>query len=166
MVTELTMPHMGFDMKEGTIVRWLVSEGSAVKPGDAIAEIETDKAVVEFESYTEGILHLIIEPEGSTVPVGTIIGIIGDVNEANAAMNYRSKIKDPKANKDLDSNSDTIPDFLEATPPIGKENVTDQTLEIRASPVAKRFALEHNIDLNLIPGSGPGGRITRSDVDK
>ena len=58
MVTELTMPHMGFDMKEGTIVRWLVSEGSTVATGDAIAEIETDKAVVEFESYAEGILHL------------------------------------------------------------------------------------------------------------
>lgn len=167
MVTELTMPHMGFDMKEGTIVRWLVSEGSTVATGDAIAEIETDKAVVEFESYAEGILHVIVQPEGSTVPVGTVIGIIGDAKESDAAMNYRSEMAILQDRQDSDINStDTIPDFLETNPPVKEQStIPDQSLEIRASPVAKRYALEHNLDLSLISGSGPGGRITRSDVE-
>lgn len=168
MVTELTMPHMGFDMKEGTIVRWLVSEGSTVETGDAIAEIETDKAVVEFESYAKGILHVIVQPEGSTVPVGTVIGIIGDAKEADAAMIYRSEmtiLKD-KQDSDIHSADDTTPNFLETNTPIKEQDaIADQSLEIRASPVAKRFALEHNLDLSLISGSGPGGRITKSDVE-
>ncbi|MCI0771137.1 MAG: biotin/lipoyl-binding protein, partial [Chloroflexi bacterium] len=89
MATELTMPQMGYDMQEGTVVRWLVEEGAEVKTGDPVAEIETDKAVVEFESYATGILHRILVPEGSTVPVGQAIAIVGApdevVNGASAA---------------------------------------------------------------------------------
>ena len=75
MATELKMPQMGYDMETGTVVRWLAEEGSEVGLGEAIAEIETDKAVVEFESTTAGILHKILVPEGSTVPVGEAIAI-------------------------------------------------------------------------------------------
>ena len=78
MATELTMPQMGYDMQEGTVVRWLKTEGSPVKMGEAIAEIETDKAVVEFESYAEGVLHRILVAEGTTVPVGKASAIVGD----------------------------------------------------------------------------------------
>jgi len=86
MATELSMPQMGFDMQEGTVVRWLVSEGADVKAGDAIAEIETDKAVVEFESTAEGVLRRILVPEGTTVPVGQPIAIVGaEVEELGEA---------------------------------------------------------------------------------
>ena len=77
MATELTMPQMGYDMQEGTVVRWLKTEGSPVHMGEAVAEIETDKAVVEFESYGEGILLQILVAEGTTVPVGETIAIVG-----------------------------------------------------------------------------------------
>ena len=81
MATELTMPQMGYDMREGTVVRWLKEEGSQVDDGEPIAEIETDKAVVEFESYAAGILHYIVVPEGTTVPVGQAIAVVGEADE-------------------------------------------------------------------------------------
>jgi len=83
--TELTMPQMGYDMQEGTVVRWLKTEGSPVQMGEAVAEIETDKAVVEFESYGEGILLQILVAEGTTVPVGETIAIVGAESEVPVA---------------------------------------------------------------------------------
>ena len=78
MATELTMPQMGYDMQEGTVVRWLKAEGSNVDLGEPVAEIETDKAVVEFESYASGVLREILVAEGSTVPVGEAIAVVGE----------------------------------------------------------------------------------------
>lgn len=75
------MPQMGYDMQSGTVVRWLKSEGSKVRTGDPIAEIETDKAVVEFESYVSGVLRRILVLEGATVPVGEPIAIVADEGE-------------------------------------------------------------------------------------
>ena len=86
MATELTMPQMGYDMQEGTVVRWLMEEGAEVKTGDPVAEIETDKAVVEFESYASGILQKILVPEGTTVPVGQAIAIVGAPDEKVAGV--------------------------------------------------------------------------------
>ena len=71
------MPQMGYDMQEGTVLRWLKGEGDEVANGEPIAEIETDKAVVEFESYADGVLHRIIVPAGTTVPVGEPIAVVG-----------------------------------------------------------------------------------------
>ena len=90
---------MGFDMKEGTVVRWLLPEGSNVKVGDAVAEIETDKAVVEFESTASGVLRKMLVPEGSTVLVGDSIAIVGSVDEELPAV--ETKIVD---------SSDEVPD--------------------------------------------------------
>ena len=81
MATELTMPQMGYDMQEGTVLRWLKGEGDEVANGEPIAEIETDKAVVEFESYADGVLHRIIVPAGTTVPVGEPIAVVGAQGE-------------------------------------------------------------------------------------
>ncbi|HIC84623.1 MAG TPA: 2-oxo acid dehydrogenase subunit E2, partial [Nitrososphaerales archaeon] len=78
MSEELNMPQMGYDMKEGVVIKWLKEEGSEVKIGEPVAEIETDKAVVEFESYAEGILEKILVEEGSKVNVGEPIAIVGD----------------------------------------------------------------------------------------
>ena len=84
MATELTMPQMGYDMQEGTVVRWLKDEGSNVDLGEPVAEIETDKAVVEFESYASGVLRKILVAEGSTVPVGEAIAVVGESAAAPA----------------------------------------------------------------------------------
>ena len=89
------MPQMGYDMQEGTVVRWLKPEGSAVKVGEPIAEIETDKAVVEFESYVSGVLHRILVQEGTTVPVGEPIAIVGAEGEAPPEIVNRDPAESP-----------------------------------------------------------------------
>ena len=78
---EIKMPQMGYDMQEGTVVRWLKQEGEPVSEGEAIAEIETDKAVVEFESYASGVLRKVLVLEGATVPVGEPIAVVNGVDE-------------------------------------------------------------------------------------
>ena len=81
MATDVIMPQMGFDMEEGTVVRWLKAEGDNVDRGEPIVEIETDKATVEVESFASGLLRRIVVTEGITVPVGQIIGIIASADE-------------------------------------------------------------------------------------
>ena len=81
MITEVTMPSMGADMTEGTIVKWLKAEGDAVARGDKLAEIETDKTVVEMEAYANGLLRRIVVAEGGKVPVGDLIAYIGDADD-------------------------------------------------------------------------------------
>ena len=81
MATELKMPQMGFDMVEGTLVRWLKEEGAAISKNEAVAEIETDKAVVEFESESAGTLLKIVAPEGTVVPVGQTIAFVGEAGD-------------------------------------------------------------------------------------
>ena len=170
MSTELNMPQMGYDMQEGTVVRWLVPEGAEVKEGDPVAEIETDKAVVEFESYASGLLHRILVPEGTAVPVGQAIAIVAAEGEDLSAM----------------PETDPPPSDMEQTPPDESAEVEDQTEEevpavaeaptpveqahapaarlVRASPVARKLAEDKGIDLSQLVGAGPGGRITRDDV--
>ena len=135
MAEELNMPQMGYDMKEGVVVKWLMEEGASVNIGDPIAEIETDKAVVEFESYAEGILQQILVEEGTKVNVGDAIAIVGDGSETT------EEIVTPE----------TTEEVLE--------------VKIKASPLAKTLAKENNIDLNKISGTGPGGRIVKLDVE-
>jgi pyruvate/2-oxoglutarate dehydrogenase complex dihydrolipoamide acyltransferase (E2) component len=81
LISEVTMPSMGADMTEGTIAKWLKAEGESVNRGDKLAEIETDKTVVEMEAYAEGLLRKIVVPEGTLVEVGTVIAFIGDAGD-------------------------------------------------------------------------------------
>ena len=157
---------MGYDMEEGTVVRWLVSENSEVKTGDAVAEIETDKAVVELESTGDGLLRKILVQEGSTVPVGQTIAVIAEMDEEIPEV-YASDLITPEA-PPIDS-VDT--NFLEIEQGDTNSSVISTSSaeailseEIRASPVAKKLALERGVDLTKIIGTGPGGRITKDDV--
>ena len=157
------MPQMGFDMKEGTVVRWLLPEGSNVKVGDAVAEIETDKAVVEFESTASGVLRKMLVPEGSTVLVGDPIAIVGSVDEELPAI--ETKIVD-SSDEVPDSSVDVIaplsPDA--AAQEIPESDLVEEIHEVRASPVARRLADEKGIDLSKVKGTGPGQRITKADL--
>ena len=154
LATELQMPQMGYDMQEGTVVRWLISEGAEVKLGEAIAEIETDKAVVEFESTASGLLRKILVSEGSTVPVGQTIGIVGEEGEELPEI----ATEEPAAPE--------APDAVAVLPPPThvEEPLPAPAGEVRASPVARRLAEERGIDLTQVTGTGPGGRITKNDV--
>ncbi len=166
MATQLNMPQMGYDMEEGTVIRWLAEEGAEVALGDAIAEIETDKAVVEFESTTAGVLRQILVPEGATVPVGQAIAVVGGADEDLSSADSPSEdTAEPAADMEMEEPP--------AEDPAGERDTETQEEEkepamisdqLRASPVARRLAEEQGIDLALIRGTGPGGRITRDDV--
>lgn len=169
MATELTMPQMGYDMQEGTILKWLKSEGDSVENGEPIAEIETDKAVVEFESYAAGVVRQILVAAGNTVPVGEPIAIVGEA--AEAAPSAPEPLADdtpaaeaaeppPSAAIPMPPASDDAP-AVEETP---EPTIAAPAAPLRASPVARRLADERGINIAQVQGTGPGGRITRDDV--
>ena len=152
------MPQMGYDMQEGTVVRWLKEVGSEVSEGEPIAEIETDKAVVEFESYASGVLHSILVPEGTTVPVGQPIAVVGSADEAPGEL---PTMAEPSA-VEVSSPPAQVPPVVATERPDAA--APSPPGEVRASPVARRLAGERRIDLAHVVGTGPGGRITRDDV--
>ncbi|MDA1188084.1 MAG: dihydrolipoamide acetyltransferase family protein [Chloroflexi bacterium] len=164
MATELTMPQMGYDMQQGTLVRWLKSEGASVKKGEPIAEIETDKAVVEFQSYADGVLSKILVKEGTTVEVGKAIAVVGAPGETVADKPSESKKSEEtktEANKPeaQSTRSEEVVSAERST-----VDISSSDGDIKVSPVARKLADEMNIDLSQIKGTGPGGRITKDDV--
>ncbi len=180
MPIELKMPALSPTMEEGTLAKWLVKEGDHVASGDILAEIETDKATMEFEAVDEGTVAKILVPEGTDgVKVGAPIAILaGEGEDANAAANAAPKPdteapappKAPPAPK-----ADATPKVPPAPPPSPKAAEARQPSEavapasegqrIKASPLARRLAQAQGIDLTSMKGSGPGGRIVRADVD-
>ena len=160
MATELKMPQMGYDMEEGTVVRWLKEEGATVQKNEAVAEIETDKAVVEFESESEGVLISIIAPEGTVVPVGETIAVVGNAGE-NAVpntVNTVDPIEEPEQLNEIE-----VPTPQQS--PVSEPEPTKTGIRVIATPIARRLADEIGISLSEVVGSGPGGRITKRDVE-
>ncbi|PWB65519.1 MAG: pyruvate dehydrogenase complex dihydrolipoamide acetyltransferase [Deltaproteobacteria bacterium] len=151
MPADVRMPSLGFDMTEGKLARWLKQEGDRIERGQAIAEIETEKATVEIEADASGVLAKIIVPAGQTVPVGTVIGIIAEAGEKIAET--------PTAPAPAAPSTPPPPAAAEtgghAAPPEAR---------VKASPVARKMAEEAGIDLRRIQGTGPDGRIMERDV--
>tara|TARA_B100000579_G_scaffold147674_1_gene119807 strand:- start:2004 stop:3284 length:1281 start_codon:yes stop_codon:yes gene_type:complete len=174
----IRMPKMSDTMEEGVIASWLKKVGDEIKSGDILAEVETDKATMELESYDDGtLLHIGIK-DGESVPVNGIIAIIGEKNEdiseiLNEANKNPSDEEDKKEliveeekdikeqEKDIEINEDVIDPInkIEST-----ENISSNG-RIKASPLAKKIALEKGIDLKNVKGTGEGGRITKKDLD-
>ena len=173
MSIELKMPALSPTMEEGTLAKWLVKEGDTVSSGDILAEIETDKATMEFEAVDEGKIARILVPEGSDgVKVGTPIAILaGEGEEVSAAAPAPKaegapppRVEEPK---------------IEAAPPAKGGGETPAAApvpaaaskgaggdRVKASPLARRLAEAQGIDLSRLTGSGPGGRIVRADLGK
>ncbi|MEH0421159.1 dihydrolipoamide acetyltransferase family protein [Streptomyces sp. B21-083] len=161
---EIFMPRLSDTMEEGTLSRWLKQEGDLVHKGDAVAEIETDKAVMELEAYDEGPLIHILVAEGTTVPIGTPIAMIGTDSPATAQkppLEQAAQAPDPSAAPP------TPPQDPPAVPATTVATVSDagEDSEVRTSPLARTLARQNGIDLADLTGSGPGGRIVRADVD-
>ena len=161
MISEITMPSMGADMTEGTIVKWLKNEGDKVSKGDKLAEIETDKTVVEMESYNEGILKKILAKEGTKIGVGKTIAYIGDPNDE---VPEEDLSKEEETEKNLvESPSENLSEeviSVEKPQTLIESKEDPNNYRIKASPMAKKLANEKNINLEDIIGTGPGGRIT------
>jgi len=180
MPIELKMPALSPTMEEGTLAKWLVKEGDDVKSGDILAEIETDKATMEFEAVDEGKIAKILVPEGTDgVKVGQPIAIMADEGEDVSAVSAAPKAdtaapappKAPAAPKpDETPKAPPAPAAVE-TPPASSAPVApsrsqrDEGERIKASPLARKLAQAQNLDLSTLQGSGPGGRIVRADID-
>ncbi len=160
MATTVVMPQMGYDMREGTVVRWRKREGEAVARGEVIADIQTDKATVEFEAYAAGVLRKIVAQEGVPVPVGQLIAVITAPDEPLPANLPASGGPAPAAVPAAAPAASTVAVTPAAAAPVAAAG------EVRASPIARRIARERGIDLALVTGTGPGGRIVEKDVEE
>ena len=144
MYIEVVLPNVGFGMEEGRLLTWLKSPGDSVHKGEPLAEVEGDKTTVELEALADGVLDEIVVPADTVVPIGTVLARIRS-GEASG----------PSASR---SNAVTATATETAAQP-------ETNGKAQVSPVARRLAQEHDIDLNTVTGSGRGGRITREDVE-
>ncbi|NLS28725.1 Dihydrolipoyllysine-residue acetyltransferase component of pyruvate dehydrogenase complex [Sphingomonas sp. S2M10] len=164
---EIKMPALSPTMEEGTLAKWLVKEGDTVKSGDLLAEIETDKATMEFEAVDEGVIGKILVAEGTdNVKVGTVIAVIAgegeDVSSASAAP-APSPTPAP-APAPTPTASAPAPTPTPAPAPAAQPAAASGS-RVKASPLARRIAADKGVDLAGVTGSGPNGRIVKADVE-
>ncbi len=183
MSIEIKMPALSPTMEEGTLAKWLIKEGDVVKSGDLMAEIETDKATMEFEAVDEGTVVKILVAEGTdNVKVGTVIAIIAEEGEDASSVSSEptksetpepaakeSEAKpDPKDPNDTGSEAKPAPRTEASAEDHGRPaeaGPASSGERVKASPLARRLAADKGIDLGAVSGSGPKGRIVKADVD-
>jgi pyruvate dehydrogenase E2 component (dihydrolipoamide acetyltransferase) len=175
----IEMTQLSPTMTEGTIVKWIKKEGDSVAPGEVLAEVETDKAVMEMEAYESGVLLKIVEGEGAKLKVGQALAIIGKPGEDVAELIAKAKANAPaqtvaapkqEPEKPAPAKPAPVAQVKEIKPQEPEPKKEAPGLEVRgnlrvlASPLAKSIAIEKGIDLHTIIGTGPEGRITKKDV--
>jgi len=160
MIVEIKMPRMGQSMEQGSVVEWLIKVGDMVEKSDPIAEIETDKAIITFESLTAGKVEKLLVNPGEVVPVGTTLVIIEDGKAGTVK-------KQEQSHESFDEKSNVTLQQKEAPSVFVDPNKaeTQNPQRVIASPLAKRIAQERGIDLRNINGSGPRGMISTEDVE-
>ena len=162
MPINIQMPALSPTMEEGTLTKWLIKEGDTVESGDIMAEIETDKATMEFEAVDEGIIGKIIIPEGTSgVKVNEIIAILLEDGEDASSIEIQEDIK--LKNNTNDEVNVTNTEIKEIKADVIKSNSSAD--RVFATPLARRIAKSKDLDLNSISGSGPYGRIVKADVE-
>ncbi len=195
MATQVVMPKLSPTMEEGQLSRWLKNEGDKVSVGEGLAEIDTDKATMEAQALTSGVLRKILVPAGETVPLGAIIAIIGEpdedisglVSQASSAGAAPAEKKEPveekvEAHPTRVMRAAHLPHQQDAAPASGKAQPAQQTQaagdgaggngqrgqggRLIVSPIAARMAADAGINLNTLTGSGPGGRIVKRDIEE
>jgi pyruvate dehydrogenase E2 component (dihydrolipoamide acetyltransferase) len=173
----ITMPRLSDTMTEGVVAQWLKKVGDKVSEGDILAEIETDKATMEFESFSEGTLLFIGLKDGESAPVDALLAIIGEEGENIDEIIKNFKPTDSSSKKD-DSSNNTEPKQEPAEAPKPLQQAVNQTTEpivaksvatsgdrVIASPLAKKIAQEKGIDLGSVSGTGENGRVVKRDVE-
>src|SRR2546427_2632492 len=191
-MASVQMPRLSDSMETGKILRWLKKEGEDVKKGEPLVEIESDKANIEVEAYASGKLSKIVVPEGESAPIGAVIAEIGDGSAAPALENAPAQPQATKPEAHAAQADKAVAATAQAAADAGGEQYPhggpDDRTEVgaaaqaalnvirrpaeqengerqRVSPVARRLAEEHGVDLRRVQGSGPGGRITKEDVE-
>jgi pyruvate dehydrogenase E2 component (dihydrolipoamide acetyltransferase) len=161
MASRVVMPKLSDTMEEGKILRWLKQEGDKVETGQTLAEVETDKATVEMEAYTNGVIRKLVASPGDTIKIGATIAVIGSPDEDISAL-LEPAAPPPAAQ------ARPVPTAMpiRATAPpqlVSHDAATNRAL--RASPLALRMAAEAGVDLNALQGSGPQGRVIKRDIE-
>src|SRR5439155_16111907 len=165
-MSEVNMPRLSDTMEEGTIARWLKKPGDEIKKGDILAEIETDKATMDLEAYEAGTLQQILVKEGETVPIGQPVALIGSGAVAPQPSQPAPAAAQTGANgAGATASAAESPPKAEASTQAPVTTEISERGEIKASPLARRMAEEHSLDLSQISGTGPGGRIVRDDIE-
>src|SRR5262245_3524144 len=209
-VSKVLMPKLSEAMETGKIIKWLKKEGDRIQAGDILAEVETDKADVEMEAFGAGVLRKILQPAGSTVAVGGLIGVIAEPDEDIAALTSgagapaapaaaaatemasrpaavppQPRREDPAARTPSPAAGPTAPPRLTTVPAAApapsvsaarpaaamrpaaaaQSAASGDGGRLKASPLARKIAAQSGVDLRVIQGSGPGGRIVRRDVE-
>ncbi len=174
MAIPVEMPKMSDTMEEGVLVSWLVKEGAAVTAGDIIAQVETDKATMDLEVYDDGVLLKQVVGEGDSIPIGGLIAVLGkkgeDISailekyETGAGGNGRAKAaadteEAAPASTEAAGDGQTVAEPVLATAGVSADR-------LKVSPLARRLADEHGLDLTKVKGSGPEGRIVKKDIER
>ncbi|GAA3731361.1 pyruvate dehydrogenase E2 component (dihydrolipoamide acetyltransferase) [Spinactinospora alkalitolerans] len=177
-MTDIYMPRLSDTMEEGVISSWVKQVGDKVAPGDVLVEIETDKAVMEYEAYEEGYLVKQSVNEGDTVPIGSVIGVLGDSPEA--APDDSGAGKPEEGEKEAAPKEAPAKEEAEERQPAPQQPAPQETApqetgkaedkgagapRTRTSPLARRLAREYGLDIDEIKGSGPKGRVVRADIE-
>jgi pyruvate dehydrogenase E2 component (dihydrolipoamide acetyltransferase) len=167
MAIVVNMPRLSDTMEEGVVAQWLKNIGDSIEEGDILAEIETDKATMEFESFNEGTLLYIGVQEGESAPVDTLLAIIGDKGEDISSLLTASAV--PQETKGEETKTEEAPKKVETEKSIAEvvetTAVSNASGRIFASPLAKKIASDKGINLADLNGSGDNGRITKKDVE-
>ncbi len=175
----IRMPKMSDTMEEGVIAGWLKKVGEEVKSGDILAEVETDKATMELESYDDGFLLHIGINEGESVPVDGVIAIIGEKDEdvsgilnelkSDVIEQNKKEIEEPESTpSEIEDKNIPVEEVKEETDPvkeIKEDTISKNDIRVKASPLAKKLAIEKGINISNVSGSGDGGRITKKDIE-
>jgi pyruvate dehydrogenase E2 component (dihydrolipoamide acetyltransferase) len=164
--TLLNMPKLGQTMEEGTVLTWLKRQGERVTPGEPLVQIETDKVVCDIEASQPGLLHTILAREGEKIPVGKAIAVIAAEGELVNVVALLGTLQPSPARM----NATPVQEQMGSTPSPSYQGGATATppapKDIRISPAARKLAREHNIPLETLQGTGPGGRIVVEDVER
>src|SRR5215211_2747805 len=165
---DVAMPRLSDSMEEGTILKWLKSDGDEVKRGEELVEIETDKANMTYEADQEGVLKIVAQ-EGDTLPVGGTIAQIGGDGGGGGAAAQETPAAEQEEPEAPPSAEEEVERVKQPEPVATKEREPapegDGNGRVKASPIARRMAKELGVELSTLRGSGPGGRIVKSDVE-
>ena len=167
MATNVYMEALSPTMEEGRVAKWHKRDGDAVKAGETLAEVETDKAVMDLVARADGVLRQVAVAEGQTVPVGSVVAVIASPGEALGAAPAPAAPATPAGSGKREAGNVatvTAPAPVAVTP-LPSAPPTDAT-RVKASPLARRMAKEAGVDLKLVAGSGPGGRVVKKDLDR
>ncbi|MCB9151737.1 MAG: 2-oxoglutarate dehydrogenase complex dihydrolipoyllysine-residue succinyltransferase [Caldilineaceae bacterium] len=171
MATNIVVPALGESVVEATVARWLKNEGDAVRSGEALVELETDKVDLEVPAESDGVLTKITRQAGEDVQIGDVLGVL----DASAAADASDAKADTAENTEPDtaaapaasaSTADKSSAEAEPTPAQAPTPTAEDAPKGEATPVAKRMAADSNVDLRNVSGSGPGGRVTKEDVER